>query len=181
MRVAARELLEQGGLAALTMRRIAAHLKVAPNALYSHVESKTALLDDLLDDLLAEVRAPDPELTDPIKGLATMMTSTYDVLTRHPTLVPYYLAQHGSLGPNAVRLGACMDRLLARAGVKGKQAFQARRVLIIHAIASAAFATSSAVDASYEQPIAPLVSRRNFAQSLRWLLAGITATEVSRA
>ena len=62
---AARELLAEGGLPALSMRSLANRLGVAPNALYSHVGSKTALLDDLLDDLLALVAAPNPHDAGP--------------------------------------------------------------------------------------------------------------------
>ena len=50
MLAAARELLADGGAQALSMRALASRLAVAPNALYSHVENKTALLDALLDD-----------------------------------------------------------------------------------------------------------------------------------
>ncbi len=48
---AARELLATAGVDGLTMRALARRLDVAPNALYSHVRSKTDLLDALLDDL----------------------------------------------------------------------------------------------------------------------------------
>ena len=49
---AARELLAESGFEALTMRSLALRLDVSPNALYSHVESKTALIADVLDGLL---------------------------------------------------------------------------------------------------------------------------------
>ncbi|MBD0283747.1 MAG: helix-turn-helix transcriptional regulator, partial [Thermoleophilaceae bacterium] len=41
---AAHELLADGGLDALTMRALAERLGVRPNALYSHVASKTELI-----------------------------------------------------------------------------------------------------------------------------------------
>src|SRR5688572_26763773 len=52
---AARDLTRQGGVEALTMRRLASALGVAPNALYSHYSDKSALLDAVLDSLLSEV------------------------------------------------------------------------------------------------------------------------------
>lgn len=168
---AARTLLTDGGADALTMRALARRLAVAPNALYSHVGSKTQLLDDLLDDLLASVQAPDPDALDPVAGLAALMASTYTVLTAHPNLVPAYLARQGARGPNAVRLGDLMDTLLTRTGVTGAATAQARRVLIVHTIGFAAFATSAA---GTDRPIPPEESRQNFAQSLQWLLTGIT-------
>jgi len=167
---AARELLAAGGAEALTMRALARRLEVAPNALYSHVESKTRLLDELLDDLLAAVEAPRAEVGDPVAGLLALMTSTYDVLTAHPDLVPLFLARQGARGPNAIRLGELMDALLARLGASGSAGAQARRVLIVHTIGFAAFATTGAAD---DRPVPPDEMRRSFADGIGWLLDGI--------
>ncbi len=178
MLAAAHELLAEGGTPALSMRALANRLGVAPNALYSHVQSKTALLDELLDDLLALVATPSPDTADPTAGLTELMTSTYDVLTAHPDLVPLYLSRQGARGSNAVRLGQVMDTLLARAGVSGgPRGTHARRVLIVHAIGSAAFTT--APTASDDPPLSAAEARRSYSQGLRWLLDGITRTSGS--
>lgn len=173
---AAHSVLAEGGVEALTMRALARRLTVAPNAIYSHVRDKTQLVDALLDDLLAEVETPSPDAADPVEALATMMTSTYRVLTTHPDLVPVLLARQGARGENAVRLGAVMDALLASAGVQGPAAEEARSVLIVHAIGSAAFATSTPLGPDGERPIPADESERTFVHSLRWLLAGIVRT-----
>lgn len=157
----------------MTMRALAKRLDVAPNALYSHVANKTALLDELLDDLLACIPAPDPDAHDPVAALTDLMTSTYAVLTAHPDLVPLYLARQGARGPHAVRLGQVMDALLTRAGVDLADVVQARRVLIVHAIGSAAFATNALADPDTVRPLSVEDSRQTFARSLRWLVAGI--------
>lgn len=174
---AARELFAAGGGDAVTMRALARRLQVAPNALYSHVASKTALLDDLLDDLLATVEAPAPDVADPVAGLHALLSSTYDVLTASPDLVPLYLARQGARGPHAVRLGEITDGLLARAGVKPAAVVPARRVLIVHTLGSAAFATGSpgAADRALPEtrPLSAQQIRDSFHLSLRWLLAGI--------
>src|SRR5919106_90497 len=107
----ARELLAERGFDALTMRALADRLGVSPNAIYSHVEDKTDLVDALLDDVLAEVEAPGPDADDPIEGLHAIMTSTFDVLLAHPDLVPLYVARQGARGPNAYRLGDVMIAL----------------------------------------------------------------------
>ena len=173
---AARELLADGGVAALSMRGLAGRLGVAPNALYSHVPNKTALLDDLLDDLLALVAAPNPDTADPVAGLAEMMSSTYDVLTAHRDLVPVYLSRQGARGSNAVRLGQAMDGLLTRAGVTGQPGDEARRVLIVHTIGAAAFATAPA--AATDPPLSPKHARRSYTLGLHWLLEGITLASI---
>jgi AcrR family transcriptional regulator len=171
---AARDLLAEGGIERLTMRALARRLEVAPNALYSHVQNKTHLLDELLDDQLAAIEAPAADIPDPVAGLTFLMTSSYTVLTAHPDLVPLFLARQGARGPNAVRLGQVTDSLLVRAGVHGTAAQQARRVLIIHAIGSAAFATAAP---DTERPISRTQARQHFSDSLRWLLAGITGPQ----
>jgi AcrR family transcriptional regulator len=153
------------------MRALARRLQVAPNALYSHVPNKAALLDEVLDDLLAAVAAPDPAGIDPVAGLTAVMSSSYAVLTAHADLVPAYLLRQGARGANATRLGDVMTVLLERAGITGPAALEARRVLIVHTIGFAAFATA-APDA--ERPLPPDETAAMFANSLRWLLAGIT-------
>lgn len=168
------ELLNSAGAAALTMRALARHLDVAPNALYSHVANKTALLDLLLDDLLAAVPAPSPATRDPAAGLAELMTAAYQTLTAHPDLVPLYLARQGARGPHAIRLGDLMDDLLVRAGTDPADVAHARRALIIQTIGSAAFATATWDRNDSDRPLTPEQARSTFDRSLRWLLAGAT-------
>ena len=172
---AAADLLAAEGLDALTMRALARRLDVAPNALYSHVAGKTALVDALLDAVLAAVQAPDPERADPVAGLHALMVSTYDVLLAHPDLVPLYLARQGARGPHAQHLGEVMTVLLGRAGVHGPAAAVALRVLVVHTIGSAAFATRAPLVPGEGPPLGPEALRDTLADGLRWLLAGITA------
>jgi AcrR family transcriptional regulator len=171
---AAHDLLVEKGAEAMTMRALARRLNVAPNTLYSHVENRTALLDEVLDELLASVVAPAPDTADPVAGLFDLISSSYVVLTAHPDLVPLYLARQGARGPHAVRLGHLVDALLTRAGVNTADIAEARRVLIVHAIGSAAFATSAPAEPGATRLVPGEDSRRTFSRSLRWLLAGLT-------
>lgn len=175
----ARDLLAERGLESLTMRRLAQRLDVAPNALYSHITSKTALIDELLDDVLAEVRAPTPDIEDAGIGLLELMASTYDVLLAHPDLVPLYLARQGARGPNAHRLGDTMTTLLARAGVHGPAAGEALRVLIVYTIGFAAFTTHPPIELGTDRALTATEMADNFTNGLRWLLAGIVQTSAT--
>ncbi len=195
--VASRGLLSERGLAGVTMRAVAGRLGVAPNALYSHVSSKAALLDDLLDDVLADVRVPAPDGADPSAGLHALLVSTYEVLLEHPDLVPLYLARQGARGPRAQRLGDAMVPLLARLGVSGPAAIDALRVLVVYTIGFAAFTAGlpfvpgspeagstepgstepGSTEFEAQRPV-PKALVENFTGGLRWLLAGI---EVSHA
>lgn len=170
----AHELLREEGLDALTMRGLAQRLEVAPNALYSHVPSKLALIDEVLDEVLAQVEAPAPGVADPLAGLHALMASTYDVLLGHPDLVPVYLARSGARGPNAQRLGEIMLALLDRAGVAGVSAHEALHVLIVYTIGFAAFTTRPPIDVGVDPELRTGQLRGNFDTGLRWLLAGVT-------
>jgi TetR/AcrR family transcriptional regulator, tetracycline repressor protein len=170
---AAGDLLAERGLEALTMRALAERLEVSPNTLYSHVASKSALVDDLLDDVLAEVTAPQLEIADPEEGLQALMASTYDVLLAHPDLVPLYLARQGARGANAQRLGEIMLALLAKAGLSGDRALEARRVLIVYTIGFAAFTTRPLFEPDGDPKLPAAETHENFTSGLRWLLAGI--------
>jgi AcrR family transcriptional regulator len=176
----ARAVLAERGLDGLTMRHLAARLGVAPNALYSHVTNKTALIDDLLDDVLADVETPAVGTLDAEAGLALVMTSAFNVLVNHPDLVPLYLARQGARGPNAQRLGDVMFDLLAAASVTGTSAHEARRVLIVFTIGFAALATPAPIEPEAPRPLTTDDVSGNFTSGLRWLLAGILgATEAS--
>ena len=164
---AARALAAERGLAGLSMRTLAAALGVRPNALYSHVASKDALVDALLDGVLAEVEVPDAGAPDPLAGVHAMLTSTYRVLLAHADLVPAFLARQGARGPNAQHLGVVLRALLGRAGVQGDAAQEALNVLVVHAIGSAAFASGA--------PLGGDGGAAHFDRGLRWLLTGIAA------
>ncbi len=157
------------------MRALAGSLGVSPNALYSHVPSKTALVDNLLDDALAAVQTPASDATDPIAGVHALMTSTYQVLLTHADLLPLYLARRGARGPNAQHLGDIMLTLLTRAGVIGPSAREALHALIVYTIGSAAFATRTPFPANDSAPPAAGDHATHFDHGLRWILAGVTS------
>jgi AcrR family transcriptional regulator len=164
---AATDLLAERGT--VTMRAVAQQLGVAPNALYSHVADKTELVDGVLDRVLAQVEAPPLDAAgDPGAALHRLMTSTHDVLLRHPQLVPAFLARQGARGENAQRLGAVLLEHLAAAGITGDAAREALRVLIVYTIGFAAF--DGAAD---ERPLPRAELRATFERGLGWLITGI--------
>ena len=172
---AARELLAESGFEALPMRSLALRLDVSPNALYSHVESKTALIDDVLDDVLSEVKTPESDVEDASAGLHAIMASTHEVLLAHADLVPLFLARQGARGPNAQELGEIVLTLLALEGVDGPRAREALRVLIVYTIGFTAFATQAPLMPMDQQQPSTGELAMNFDSGLRWLLNGIAA------
>jgi TetR/AcrR family tetracycline transcriptional repressor len=171
--VAARTILEEAGSGALSLRAVARRLGVAPNALYSHVASRDQLLDAVLDAVLSEVplQSEASARLDPVTALRTLMLDSYDVLLRHPGLMPFYLDRQGARGVQAQRLGTFTMDALQRCGLDERAAREAMRVLIVNTIGFAAFSARPA--GSGEGPIPSAELRHNFEQALHWLLAAI--------
>jgi AcrR family transcriptional regulator len=108
-------LLDEQGPGALSMRRLADRLGVAPNALYYRVRGKADLIDGLIDQVYAGLDLdPDPT-RDWAQQLATLSRDVRDHLLAHPAVVPYALQQPG-LGPNGLRLGETIYGVLRPAG-----------------------------------------------------------------
>jgi TetR/AcrR family tetracycline transcriptional repressor len=108
-------LLDEHGPGALSMRRLADRLGVAPNALYYRVRGKADLIDGLIDQVYADLDLdPDPA-GDWTQQLAALSQAIRAHLLAHPAVVPYALQQPG-LGPHSLRLGEAIYRVLRPAG-----------------------------------------------------------------
>jgi TetR/AcrR family transcriptional regulator, tetracycline repressor protein len=170
---AARAILEEDGVPAFSLRAVARRLGVAPNALYSHVAGRDQLLDAVLDDVLGEVTLPSRAMLrrNPAKAVRALMLGSYDVLLRHPGLMPSYLDRQGARGVQAQRLGVFTMEALRRCGLDERAAREAMRVLIVNTIGFAAFSARPAGAGEGLIPAPEL--RRNFEQGLDWLLANV--------
>jgi AcrR family transcriptional regulator len=73
---------DAGGLEALSMRKLADELEVAPMALYRHVANKDDLIDGMVDIVFGEVGLP-PSGTDWKGAMRRRAISLRDVLSRH--------------------------------------------------------------------------------------------------
>ena len=125
-------LVDERGLATLTMRSLATELQVSPMALYNHVQDKEELLDLVLDLVLGEV-----ELSAPAGDWATQMRalvcSYHQVLTAHPALVRLY-GSRVRIGPHGLRI---MERglgLLLQAGFSPADATDAFFALFTYTV-----------------------------------------------
>jgi len=114
-------LLDEHGPDALSMRRLADRLGVAPNALYTHVRGKADLIDGLIDNVYAGLElTPDPS-GDWAQQLATLSQGIRAHLLAHPAVVPFALQQPG-LGPHGLRLGEAIYSVLRPAGFSDQAA-----------------------------------------------------------
>ena len=81
--LAAIALADEGGVEALSMRRLALELGVVPMALYKHVAGKDELLDGMIDLVVAEIDPP-IENSDWKTTMRERILSARRALLRHP-------------------------------------------------------------------------------------------------
>ncbi|HXV93294.1 MAG TPA: TetR/AcrR family transcriptional regulator [Pseudonocardia sp.] len=115
------------GAGALTMRRVAAELGVAPMSLYRHVADKEELLLLLLDEVAAGLAAP-PVDGDPWRRLEALFTDVHEHLGRHRWVVPV-LAEGRLFAPRALWLLEAALEALAEAGADDRGALDGYALL----------------------------------------------------
>jgi len=129
---AALRLVDQDGVDALTMRRLASDLGVAPMSLYGHVPNKDDLLVGLVDVATAEIVLPPPE-TEPWEALRSITREFRRVALRHPNLVPLITTRPPGGAAGLRTLEAALDAL-ARAGIDPADRARAYRLSASFAI-----------------------------------------------
>jgi AcrR family transcriptional regulator len=80
---AAVTLADEGGIDALSMRRLAKELGVEAMSLYNHVANKDDILDGIVDIVMGEIEIPSNE-TDWKASIRQSAISAYEALVRHP-------------------------------------------------------------------------------------------------
>ncbi len=80
------KLVDEGGLEALSMRKLAAELKVDAMSLYNHVRDKDDLLHGLTNLVLGGIKQPEQDLSWR-ETLEYFAVSLYQALVEHPALV----------------------------------------------------------------------------------------------
>src|SRR3954452_18572912 len=103
------------GLAALSMRRVAAELGAAPMSLYRHVRDKDELLLKMMDAAIAEVALPEPP-ADWRKGLELAARALWAGFRRHPWLPAALSLTRPQLLPGALAYSEWVLGVLTRAG-----------------------------------------------------------------
>lgn len=127
---AALEILDKEGLAALSMRRVAAAVKVEAMSLYNHVADKQDLLNGLVDLVLARITLPDATVPWDAR-LEALANGIYNALIVHPALVTVLASEQGQ--PKDLRVLQGMDSILAalaESGLSPHQQVNAYRSLL---------------------------------------------------
>jgi AcrR family transcriptional regulator len=127
---AALGLADRDGLAALSMRKVAAELSVEAMSLYNHIANKADIVAGITDMVAGEIDLPTPDFD--WKGqMRARSQSAHRVLMRHPWAAARF-QQPGLIGPNMMTyLDATLGCLIA-VGFTPAQADHARNTIDNH-------------------------------------------------
>jgi AcrR family transcriptional regulator len=111
---AALAIADRGDLDALTMRRLGQELGVEAMSLYRHVANKDAILDGIVDLVVAEIAPPSPD-EHWKAAMRRRGVSAHEVLMRHPWACRLLMSRV-NLGPAMLRYVDATLGSLRRAG-----------------------------------------------------------------
>lgn len=89
IRAAALAIVDEDGLAGLSMRRLAERLGVRAASLYRHVPTKDELLEDVANEIMSRVDTSAFAEGDWRNGLQVWASSYRAALAAHPNIVPF--------------------------------------------------------------------------------------------
>ena len=121
-------LLDQEGLDALSMRRLAEELDTGAASLYWHVGSKAGLLDLIFDQVIGEVEMPRPQSDRWQEQLKQVARAVRAVILRHRDIVRISIGRI-PMGPNALRVSEGVFAILRAGGVPDQLAVTAQYLL----------------------------------------------------
>jgi AcrR family transcriptional regulator len=126
---AALRVVDAEGLEGLTMRRLGAELGVEAMSLYRHLPGKDAVLDGMIERILAEVELPGAAAAvEPRDAIMAMARSYRRAALRHPRAFPLVVMRPVT-GPVGLRvLEAVLQQVMA-AGLRGAAAVERYRAL----------------------------------------------------
>ncbi|GAA5078781.1 AcrR family transcriptional regulator [Thermocatellispora tengchongensis] len=90
------------GLAAVSIRRVAAELGARAMSLYTYIERKEDLLDLMADEVIAEAHVAEPLPSDWREATMTIARSERAAVRHHPWLVEL-ISRREAVGPNGLR------------------------------------------------------------------------------
>ncbi|MFJ2948689.1 TetR/AcrR family transcriptional regulator [Streptomyces sp. NPDC087226] len=110
-------LLDAEGLAAFSMRRLAAELNVTAMSVYWYVDTKDDLLELALDHAFGELRLPGPAADEDWRDrLRTLAREYRALLVRHPWLSPL-AGSFLNIGPGALAFSRVVQQIIRGTGL----------------------------------------------------------------
>ncbi len=122
-------LVDRAGLKALSMRRLGAELGVDPMAVYYHLPNKQALLDAIVEAVMASIDLNiDNPAESPEKRILTAAQAYRDAMLAHANALPIVLGR-GPATPAAMRPVERLIGILRDAGLPPAQAFAGMQLI----------------------------------------------------
>ncbi|WP_394550589.1 TetR/AcrR family transcriptional regulator [Agromyces sp. MMS24-JH15] len=146
-------LLDEHGPDALSIRRVAGRMGVAPNAVYTYFPDKSALLRAVVDRIVGEHDTRILEATE-VPWRERIVAVALDIRTRllaHPGSALLFMSAPID-GPNSLALGEALLGALADGGLAPDEAARASYAIIVHVLGSVA------LEAAEVDPAEPLPS-----------------------
>ncbi len=128
-------IVEENDLDALTMRRLAAELGTAVTSIYWHVGNRDALVDLMVDKLLADMRDVTVGGRTPRARIASLCRQWRERLWDHPHLIALAHERNKTLAMFQP-MQAALARELRAVGLRGKEAAIVIRGLQLHVVSS---------------------------------------------
>jgi AcrR family transcriptional regulator len=129
---AAIDLADEGGIDALSMRKLGQALGVEAMSLYNHVANKDDLFDGIIDLVLAEVELPSSQ-EDWETSVWKSVTSFHDTLMRHGWACSL-LMSFSSVRPTRLRYMEALMQCLREAGFSPAMTYHAYHALDSHIV-----------------------------------------------
>lgn len=128
---AALRIVDDEGIDALTMRRLASTLGVNPMSIYHHLPNKAAVLGGLAELVFAGVERPDPGDAVPWQDQLKDAARAYrNALRAHPNLALQVLSDTSAVSEVVVATVEPFYRALDRAGLSARQIFESVNTVI---------------------------------------------------
>jgi AcrR family transcriptional regulator len=172
---AAIDLIDEHGLAALSMRKLAERLGVGTMTVYGYFRDKDELLDAMVDAIAESEWGPAPEgpWQERLRWVARRL---HEGLGRHPAIVELRLRRpivtQGALQGTEIGMAA-----LREAGLDPLQSASSFRVLFLYTFAFAAFSTPELGEAQQASARAVLAALpHDDFPTLQWAASALAAT-----
>ncbi|MGH3278167.1 MAG: TetR/AcrR family transcriptional regulator C-terminal domain-containing protein [Trebonia sp.] len=125
------EFVDANGLAALSMHKLGAELGVQGMSLYSHVDSKDALLDGIVEAMTWEAEPPPAGQGDWRDALRHLAGEIRGMILRHPAAAPLLVSRRVMPTRRLEQLHAYLE-LLTRAGFTEDRAMAVLRTVFMY-------------------------------------------------
>jgi AcrR family transcriptional regulator len=127
---AAINLVDEGGIESLSMRKLGQALGVEAMSLYNHVANKDAILDGIVDLVMSEIELPSAE-EDWESAIRKCAISAHEALVRHPWACNLIMSST-RVRPARLRYLESLLRRLREVGFSAEETYHAYHALDSH-------------------------------------------------